>query len=255
LIFYGTARITGQQGKLENDRAEAERNLTEQRAQDAALQAYLDQMSTLLLEKDLRNSGEDSGVRTLARARTATVIQRLDAEGNRNVIRFLEEAGLACSESTPGLLAGVDLRGAHLESVDLSTIDLSNAILNGAKLSKTDLREANLSNAILNGAKLRKTNLPEANLSYAHLRDAKLDGTILFSADLSGADLRDADLRGAILDYADLSDAQGITKEQLKKQTEHLHGTTMPDGSLKLPVLPPGNPYGTVHHAPQEGDC
>jgi uncharacterized protein YjbI with pentapeptide repeats len=122
-----------------------------------------------------------------------------------------------------------------LESVDLSTIDLSNAILNGAKL--------------------RKTNLPEANLSNADLRDAKLDGTILFSADLSDADLRDADLRGAILDYADLSHAQGITREQLEKQTEHLHGTTMPDGSQKQPVLPPGDPYGTVHHAPQEGDC
>ena len=50
----------------------------EQRAQDPALQAYLDQMSTLLLEKDLRNSEEDSEVRTLARARTLTVLERLD---------------------------------------------------------------------------------------------------------------------------------------------------------------------------------
>src|SRR5829696_1763117 len=40
--------------KIENRRAEAERELAEQRAQDEALQAYLDQMSSLLLEKDLR---------------------------------------------------------------------------------------------------------------------------------------------------------------------------------------------------------
>src|ERR671910_3773641 len=42
--------------KLENQRAEAERKLAEQRAQDEALQAYLDQMSQLILEKDLRHA-------------------------------------------------------------------------------------------------------------------------------------------------------------------------------------------------------
>src|SRR5215208_531175 len=134
--FLFTMQQDARQQRTEDQRAQAERRLAEQSAQDEALQAYLDQLSYLLLEKDLRKSDEGSEVRTLARARTATVIQRLDAEGNRNVIRFLEEAGLACGESTPGLLAGVDLRGAHLESVDLSTIDLSNAILNGAKLRK-----------------------------------------------------------------------------------------------------------------------
>src|SRR3712207_4756759 len=45
--------------KIENQRAEAERELAEQRAQDEALQAYLSQMGSLLLEKDLRNSEED----------------------------------------------------------------------------------------------------------------------------------------------------------------------------------------------------
>lgn len=64
--------------KIEDKRAEAERELAVQSAQDEALQAYLDQMSTLLLEKDLRNSDDDSEVRTLARARTVTVLRRLD---------------------------------------------------------------------------------------------------------------------------------------------------------------------------------
>jgi hypothetical protein len=40
--------------KIENQRAEAERTIQQQNAQDEALQAYLDQMSALLLEKDLR---------------------------------------------------------------------------------------------------------------------------------------------------------------------------------------------------------
>ena len=45
-----------QQQKAENQRALAERELAEARAQDEALQTYLDQMSSLLLEKDLRAS-------------------------------------------------------------------------------------------------------------------------------------------------------------------------------------------------------
>src|SRR5829696_7360388 len=62
--------------KIEDQRAEAEQDLAKQRAQDEALQAYLGQMSQLLLEKGLRGAEEDSVVRTLARARTAAVIQR-----------------------------------------------------------------------------------------------------------------------------------------------------------------------------------
>src|ERR687889_1564454 len=68
VIALGIWAITWQLEKLENQRAEAERELAEQRAQDEALQAYLDQMSQLMLEEDLRNSKAHSEVRTLARA-------------------------------------------------------------------------------------------------------------------------------------------------------------------------------------------
>jgi uncharacterized protein YjbI with pentapeptide repeats len=122
---------------------EREQRIANERSQDEALQAYLDQLSYLLLEKDLRKSEEGSEVLTLARARTATVIQRLDAEGNRNVIRFLNEAGLTKNRrSSIRLLAGVDLQGAHLGGIDLGSTDLSEA-----NLSDADLIEANLSNA------------------------------------------------------------------------------------------------------------
>ncbi len=58
VIAAGSGWITWQRGKI-----------AEQRAQDEALQAYLEQMSALLLKKDLRSPDEDSEVRTLARAR------------------------------------------------------------------------------------------------------------------------------------------------------------------------------------------
>jgi hypothetical protein len=52
----------------------------EQRAQDGALQAYLDQMTQLLLHEKLpvRASQPDDEVRSVARARTLTVLRVLD---------------------------------------------------------------------------------------------------------------------------------------------------------------------------------
>jgi hypothetical protein len=47
-------------------------------------------MSSLLLEKDLRKSEEDSEVRTLAWARTLTVLGRMDPSRKADVMQFLE---------------------------------------------------------------------------------------------------------------------------------------------------------------------
>jgi uncharacterized protein YjbI with pentapeptide repeats len=217
ISFLFTMQQDARQQQIESQRAEAERRLADQRAQDEALQAYLDQLSSLLLEKDLRKSEEGSEVQTLARARTATVIQRLDADGNRNVIRFLDEAGLTKEvQSSIRLLAGVDLQGAHLGGIDLVSTDLHDANLRGADLSK-----ANLFDAKLRGAELR----------YADLSDAYLSDADLIGANLRYANLNDANLSDANLNYANLNDARGITKEQLEKQTENLKGTIMPDKS------------------------
>jgi uncharacterized protein YjbI with pentapeptide repeats len=208
--FLFTMQQDARQQRTEDQRAQAERRLAEQSAQDEALQAYLDQLSDLLLEKDLRNSEEGSEVRTLARARTATVIQRLDAEGNRNVIRFLNEAGLTKNRrSSIRLLAGVDLQGAQLGGADLGSTDLS----------YTNLSDADLSGANLLDAKLRGTDLSDADLSDADLKYAYLIEANLSNANLNGADLIEANL----------SNARGITKEQLEKQTENLKDALMPD--------------------------
>jgi hypothetical protein len=66
LLF--TMQQDARQQKIEHRRVVAERELAEQRAQDEALQAYLDQMSSLLIDGKLRASEENSEVRSLARA-------------------------------------------------------------------------------------------------------------------------------------------------------------------------------------------
>jgi uncharacterized protein YjbI with pentapeptide repeats len=227
--------------KIENQRAEAERKLAERRAQDEALQAYLSQMSSLLLERDLRTSEKGSEERTLARARTLTVLESLDPSRKRAVIQFLTEADLVL-----GLEEGVPLISSMFDLYRIGTferrqpsITLDGANLSDADLYNTDLQGAQLSEANLSGADLRFAYLSYADLSYcnlvgADLSDAHLLFTNLNKADLSGADLRHADLSNAHLSLAnlsgaDLSDAWGVTKEQLS-EAKSLKGATMPNG-------------------------
>jgi hypothetical protein len=168
-INKGVSKLLGDgiAGRRDEDiigdqRVEAERKLAEQRAQDEALQDYLDQMGSLLLEKDLRESEEDSEVRTLARARTLTVLGRLDPSRKTAVMQFLVEAELVQSVVGTGPiislgradLSGADLSDANVSGADLSRADLSDANLRDANLRKADLREADLSGADLKGIKM-----------------------------------------------------------------------------------------------------
>jgi uncharacterized protein YjbI with pentapeptide repeats len=208
--------------KIEDQRAEAERELAEQRAQDEALQAYLDQMSQLMLERKLLEAEPGDPVHTLAQARTSTVILRLDAAHNESVTRFLINSGLAVdsdpsgavhtgpalrTEASARLLSGIALSHATLSDAQLPDADLSHAVLSGAGLSNALLGYANLSSANLSGADLRSADLFKADLSGASLRSAVLSGALLTDADLTDAELLEADLSDTVLNVADLSDA------------------------------------------------
>jgi uncharacterized protein YjbI with pentapeptide repeats len=188
--FWFTAQQEAHQQVIEERRAIAERDLEEQRAQDTALQSYLDQMSALMLEENLRNSEVGSEARTLARARTFTVLGRLDPRRKRSVVQFLYESSLI--------------------DKDNPIVDLSNADLTSVNLRLKDLSEADLS---------------DADLSIATLNGADLSDAILRGADFSGADLIQADLS-----YADLSGARGLAERTQELQYVTLEGATMPNG-------------------------
>src|SRR5215211_4152226 len=200
------------QGARETEQEQRDRELAlqQQRAQEDALQVYLNDMGYLLLERDmpLRQSEGHSEARTLARARTLTVLLRLDGDRKRSVLQFLYESGLIHKDWGVVSLELADLREAdlseaNLSEADLSWTDLSQANLSEANLSKANLQGANLSGADLSGADLSRANLKGADLSNAVLAEADIGG-----ADLSGANLRkahfseetilwDADIRGA----------------------------------------------------------
>jgi hypothetical protein len=205
LIIPAVLAVGGYLYNFATSRTEREIALDKQR--EDALQAYISSMSALLLEKNLRKSGQDDEVRKLARVRTLTVLPRLDGKRKGSVLQFLHESGLI--DTATGIV--------NLNQADLSGADLGGADLIGADLGEVDLHGANLIRAALSGA-----NLSLANLHGANLRDAKPRGADLIAADLRDADLRDADLRDA-----NLRDAK-VTDEQLA-EAKTLKGATMPD--------------------------
>src|SRR5215218_3481657 len=138
--------------------AEAQENIQQQaeesRAQDEALQAYLEGMGNLLLDEGLLTSQEDEEVRTLARARTLTILGRVDGARKRSVVQFLYESQLIEKDQPIVSLSGADLRVADLRVADLRRADLRRAVLFGADLSDAVLFDADLSDAFLGGADL-----------------------------------------------------------------------------------------------------
>jgi len=161
------------------------------------LQTYLNRITELLLDKDLRSSQSDTEVRTRAHAQTLTTLPKLDAQRKGGLIQFLSESQLVEIIS----LSGANLNGANLNGANLGGANLSGANLGDADLSRADLSRANLRHANLGGAYLSAAKLLAANLSNAYLK-----GTKLIDADLSRADLYCANLSDANLSYSNLTD-------------------------------------------------
>ena len=145
------------QQRIEDSRAERARKIEEQRAQQVTLQAYLDQMGTLLLsETELIQAGTQDRPPIISLKYAS--LRGFELQGKQ----LLENTNL-----TQAMLYGADLSEAHLEATDLSAAHLEDANLGGASLAG-------------------------ASLSGAFLRDADLGGADLSGADLSGADLTNA---------------------------------------------------------------
>lgn len=166
--------------RLEDQRIEEARRIEDERVQDAALQAYLDQMTELLLHESLLTSQPEDPVRTVARARTLTVARQLDGARKARVLQFLYEAGLIGGDRERPAI--VDLRGA----------DFHHAILKGLRF-----RDAKLKGIRLTGA-----DFTDADFDSADLQDAILDGAIFRGAFLQWADLCHASLVGADFQFA-----------------------------------------------------
>jgi Pentapeptide repeats (8 copies) len=220
--------------QLADERAKTEREIATDNQREAALQAYIDKVSELLLHERLGEPVPPQEVVTIAQARTATVLRILDPIRRASIIQFLSQSGILSICVEKSAKGSFDLQLNNENS--LKGIELQGTNLNGVNLSMLYLGEANLQRTSLKQANLQRTDLSSTNLQDADLSHANLHGARLFGADLQGArlfmaDLQGAKLSGASLDGANLKDATGITIEELEKQAKSLKGTIMPDGT------------------------
>ena len=272
------------------EQARTEKDIANDNLRDAALEAYIDRISELLLDGKLISSNDNDPVRDVARTRTLTVLRRLKDDGERKarVLHFLYDAGLLDSVGKAPFidlrdadfiganlinvtLHGANLMAANLEETNLKGANLIGANLEGAILVKTNLMEATLFGATLNGANLNgailvKIHLNGANLNGANLMDTNLEGAILVKArlvkttlegaNLKGANLMDANLEGAILVRAIMNGANlnGVNLERAKLRDANLNRADLEGANLNRAILVKANLEGAnLNRANLEG--
>ena len=132
------------ESEIEQQRAKAEQEIASDNQREASLQAYINEISELLIHENLGKSDEDAEVRKIARVRTLTVLRRLDGLRKGSVLQFLHESGLIDKGKRI-----IDLRGAHLGGANLDHADLRSADLRDADLAETYLFGAHLAGAYI----------------------------------------------------------------------------------------------------------
>jgi hypothetical protein len=99
-VAIGAASIAftiqqSRQGLAESERQrQLDLQIADIRQQENALEDYLDHISHLLLENDLKQSPQGSPVCEVARARTLATLQRVGPEHKQVIVRFLGESGV-----------------------------------------------------------------------------------------------------------------------------------------------------------------
>jgi len=215
----------------------------ERRAQDDALEAYLDRMTELITSHHLGSpkSDDDKGVRVAARARTLTVLGRVDGNRAGSVVRFLYESDLITKDRCVVSLYSANLKETNLHGIILKGASLRGADLQGAnppsaedRVIEARIQEQHLARSLgalvmqilwgmlaltfgaplgewlgarTRGSSLGEYDLGGPNLEKIDLEDANLEGANLKGANLKGANLREALLSRANLFGANLEDA------------------------------------------------
>ena len=235
-----------------------EEQVTLEQTQDAALAAYLDQMSNLMIDHRLglqTNEDKDGdlqpSVRKVAQARTLAILLVMDAEHKRRPLKLVYELGLITNGEKNTLelknaaldhanLSELSLRCANLRGADLRAANLTGVDLSGSDLSEADLRGANLKGANLSGVNLTRSNLlPYDERHPERWSQHHLEKTI----DLDEEDLRRrkhltitkiTNLREAILIGAQLSDAWlgDVDLKDANLSEADLEGTSLHDATL-----------------------
>ena len=144
--------------KIAQDSRQNDLKIADDQQQETTLKAYLDDMTTLLLDKklgshDKADKAASDEAAVIARAKTLTALRRLtDPRRKATVVQFLYEAhliGYLSFDTTSSIpvaniidLSGANLRAADLRAANLRAANLSAAYLTGAIVTSEQLAPA-----------------------------------------------------------------------------------------------------------------
>lgn len=214
-----------------------------ERAQGEALQAFLDQMSNLMIDKKMKipNKPNQKAVCEVAQARTIAILLALDPDHKRSPLKLVYELGLITKDEPVVALINANLDRANLREVALHGACLRHVNLRGAELSGANLRDSDLSEADLRGVQLANADLSSADLTdanflpYNELSPAKLSLHNLKTeaipskrelrltrlkprtkaTNLNNTNLEGAILKGTLLGSTDLTEVRGLEQEMI----------------------------------------
>ena len=147
---------------LDARRNQEARELEAQRAHEAAVQNYLENVGKLMIEKELLKASPGDTLSTVVRIQTLAVLEGLDPERKRILILSLYDSGLINRHKPV-----ITLRWANLSEVNLSEVNLNRTYLFEASLGMANLGWAKLFRADLHGSDLHGADLSGANLEGA----------------------------------------------------------------------------------------
>lgn len=189
---------------IEKNRVENEQKLNHEKQEllqqnafeEAKLKDFFDSMSDLLLSNNLKKSEHGSPVRSIAYARTLSVLKQISSNRKAIVCRFLYQSGLILSDDSVISLMKADLRRVNFIGASFYGADFSGSNLNQSVFFKADLRDSNCRLVNFNGADLRNADFSGADLTRATFAGADLRGTIFEGADLSATNFDEAIVDG-----------------------------------------------------------
>jgi hypothetical protein len=111
--------------KFNQRQRERDEVLENKQAQDNAIQAYIDQMSDLLVDRHLRSLPKGSDIHRLAEAKTVEVLLGLDSERKRRPLKLVYGLGLIMNR-------------LHTAERDGALLDLENLSLNNPDTGERD---------------------------------------------------------------------------------------------------------------------
>jgi uncharacterized protein YjbI with pentapeptide repeats len=182
---------------LAGERAAADRARALDQDRDEILRVYLDQMSGLLLDRNLLRAPVDSEARALAHTLTLSVLPRLDGERKGVVVRFLDEARLIRGQTPKVRLWGADLRHVRLDGASLDRPALRRADLRHASFRRMVLYAPSFYSSDLRGADFTDTILDDPDFGIACLSNVSFRGATLNRPDLRSANGHEVDFTGA----------------------------------------------------------